>query len=138
MSASSFKNSNERNFKLWLFFVLMIDKQQIFWKKLSRIFVSSLFILKFLWVFEMILYSSAELWFITRFTFYNLTTIIQLSNILIHFNPVIISRDILYALTVTKVKLYIIEDVIVIFCILISSFLSIETKCIFFSKRKRR
>ena len=80
MSAENFKNLNERDFKLLSFSVLIADKQQIFWKKSSRIFIILLFLLKFSRVFKIILYSFADLRFIIRFTFYDLTAIIQLRN----------------------------------------------------------
>ena len=85
MNVESFKNSNERDFKLWSLFVSIIDKQQIFWKESSRIFIILLSLLKFLRAFETISCSSADLWFIIRFTSHDLTAIIQLRNILIHF-----------------------------------------------------
>ena len=70
--------------------------------------------LKFLRIFEITLYSSALLQFITESAFYDLTAIIRLQNILIHFIRTTISRDILYILTITKVRSHIIEDVIAI------------------------
>ena len=85
MSAESFKDSNERDFKLWSLFASIVDKQQIFWKNSSRIFIILLFLLKFSRVFEIISCSSADLWFIIRFAFHDLTAITQLRNILIHF-----------------------------------------------------
>ena len=130
MSAESFKNLNERDFRLWSFFVSITDKQQIFWKRSSRIFIILLFLLKFSRAFEIISCSFANLWFITRFAFYDLTAIIQLRNVLIHFIRTIIFRNIFYALTVTKRESHIIEDVIAISCNLTFSSLSIETKCI--------
>ena len=130
MNVESFKNLNEPDFRLWSFSVLIVDKQQIFWKRSSRIFIIFLFLLKFSRAFEIILYSSANLWFIIRFAFHDLTAIIQLRNILIHFIWTVIFRNILYALTVTKEKLHIIEDVIAISCNFTFSFLSVETKCI--------
>ena len=138
MNVKNFKNLSERDFKLWSFSVSIIDKQQIFWKKLSRIFRTLLFLLKFLQVFEIISCSFANLWFITRFTLHDLTAITQLQNILIHFIRTIIFRDILYVLTITKEKLYIIEDVIAISCNLVFLFLSVETKCIFLLETREK
>ena len=60
MSAESFKDLNKRDLKLWLFFVSIVDKQQIFWKKSSRIFITLLFLLKFSRVFQIISYSFAD------------------------------------------------------------------------------
>ena len=94
--------------------------------------------LKFSWIFEIISCSSADLQFIIRFAFYNLIVIIQLQNILIHFIRTTISRNIFYALIVTKMKLYIIENVIAISCNLIFSSLSIEAKCIFFLETQEK
>ena len=85
MNAESFKDSSERDFKLWSFFILIADKQQKFWKRSSQIFIILLFLLKFLRAFEIILCSSVNLWFIIRSTFHDLTAITQLRNILIHF-----------------------------------------------------
>ena len=85
MSAESFKNLNEWDFKLWSFSVSIADKQQIFWKKSSRIFITLLFLLKFSWAFEIISCSFADLWFITRFASHDLTAVTQLRNILIYF-----------------------------------------------------
>ena len=130
MNAESFTNLSEQDFRLWSFFISIADKQQIFWKRLSRIFIILLFRLKFLWVFEIISCSSADLWFIIRFTFYDLIVIIQLRNILIHFIWTATFRNIFYVLTVTKEELYIIENVIAISYNLTFSSLSVETKCI--------
>ena len=85
MSAESFKNLNERDFRLWSFSALIADKQQVFWKKSSRIFIILLFLLKFLRVFEIISCLFADLWFITRSASHDLTAVTQLRNILIHF-----------------------------------------------------
>ena len=74
--------------------------------------------------------SFANLWFIIRSSFHDLTMIIQLQHILIYFIRTTISRDIFYILNVTKRKSYIIEDVIVISCSFTFSSLSIEAKCI--------
>ena len=79
MNVKNFKNLNEKNFRLWSFFVLIINKQQIFWKKSSRIFI----ILFSCWNSHE--FDFADLWFIIRFAFHDLTAIIQLRNILIHF-----------------------------------------------------
>ena len=130
MNIKSFKDLSEQDLKLWSFSISIIDKQQIFWKNSSRIFIIFLFLLKFSRVFEIISCSFADLWFITRSAFYNLTTIIQLRNILIHFIRTTIFRNILYALIVTKEKSYIIEDVIAISCNFTFSSLSVEAKCI--------
>ena len=138
MSVESFKDLNERNFKLWLLSVSIIDKQQIFWKKSSRIFIIFLFLLKFLEAFEIISYSFANLWFIIWFTFHDLTAITQLRNILIHFIQTVIFRNIFYVLTVTEKRLYIIEDVIVISCNFTFSFLSVEAKCISFLETQKK
>ena len=82
--------------------------------------------------------SSANLWFMIRFEFHDLTAVIQLRNILIYFIRTAIFRNILYILTVTKEELYIIEDVIAISCNLTFSFLLIEAKCIsFFETREK-
>ena len=94
--------------------------------------------LKFSRAFKIILCSFANLWFIIRFTFHNLITVIQLRNILISFIRTIIFRNILYALTVMKKELYIIENVIAILCNLTFLSLSIEMKCIsFFETREK-
>ena len=85
MSAESFKNLNEQDLRLWSFSVSIIDKQQIFWKRSSWIFIALLFLLKFSRAFEIILCSFTDLWFIIRSAFHDLTAIIQLRNILIHF-----------------------------------------------------
>ena len=69
---------------------------------------------------------------------YDLTTIIQLQNILIHFIRTTIFRNMLYALTVTKKKSYIIEDVIAISCNFIFSSLLIEAKCIFLLETQKK
>ena len=130
MKIKSFKNSSERVSRLWSLSVPITDKQQVFWKKSSRIFIILLFLLKFSRAFEIISCSFANLWFITRFAFYDLTAIIQLRNVLIHFIRTIIFRNIFYALTVTKRESHIIEDVIAISCNLIFSFLSVEAKYI--------
>ena len=130
MSAKSFKNLNERNFRLWSFFVSITDKQQIFWKRSSRIFIILLFLLKFSRAFEIISYSFTNLWFIIRSALYDLTAITQLRNILIHFIWIAIFRNILYILTITKEKSYIIEDVIAVSYNFTFLLLSIETKCI--------
>ena len=86
--------------------------------------------MKFSWVFKIILCSSADLWFIIRSAFHDLTAVTQLRNILIHFIRTIISRGILHTLTVLKKESYIIEGVIVILYNLIFLSLSIEAKCI--------
>ena len=138
MNAESFKNLSERDFKLWSFFVSITDKQQIFWTKSSRIFIILLSLLKFLQAFEIISYSFTNLWFITRSAFYDLTTIIQLRNILIHFIRIVIFRNILYILIVTKEKLHIIEDVIAISCNLKFLFLPVEAKCIFLFETREK
>ena len=138
MNAESFKNLNKRNFKLWSFFVSIIDKQQIFWKKSLQIFIILLFLLKFLQVFEIISYSFADLWFIIWSTFHKLTAIIQLRNILIHFIRTTIFWNIFYVLTVTKKKSYIIESVIVISCNFTFSSLSVEAKCIFLLETREK
>ena len=117
---------------------MIIDKQQIFWKRLSQIFIVLFFLLKFSWVFKIISCFSVDLRFITRFAFHDLTGIIQLQNILIHFIRTIISRNILYALIVMKVKAHIIEDVITISCNFTFSLLSVETKCIFFLETQEK
>ena len=137
MNVESFKNLNERDFKSWLFFVLIINKQQIFWKKSSRIFIILLFLLKFLRAFEILLCSFANLWFIIWCAFHDLTTIIQLRNILIHFIRTTIFRNILYALTVTKKRSNIIENVIAILCNFTFLSLSVEAKCIFFRNARK-
>ena len=85
MSAENFKNSSERNFRLWSLFVSITDKQQIFWKRSSRIFIILLSLLKSSRIFEIISCSSADLWFIIRSASHDLTAITQLRNILIHF-----------------------------------------------------
>ena len=95
-------------------------------------------LLKFLWAFEIILCSLADLWFIIRFVFYNLTAIIQLQNILIYFIQTVIFQNNLYVLTVTKVKSHIIEDVIVISCNFTFSSLSIEAKYISFLETREK
>ena len=130
MNVKSFKNLNEQDFRLWSFSVSIIDKQQIFWKRSSRIFIILLFLLKFLRFFKIISCFFANLWFIIRFVLHDLTAIIQLRNNLIHFIWIIISRDIFYVLTVTKEKSHIIEDLIAISCNFIFSSLSVEAKCI--------
>ena len=123
---------------MWSFSVSIVDKQQIFWKESSQIFIALLFLLKFLRVFEILLCFFVNLWFIIRFASHNLTTIIQLRNILIHFIRTTIFRNIFYALIVTKEKSYIIANVIAISCNFKFSSLSIETKCIsFFEKREK-
>ena len=138
LNVESFKDLSERNFKLWSFSVSIADKQQIFWKKSSQIFIILLSLSKFSRVFEIILCLSADLWFINRFTSRDLTAIIQLWNILIHFIRTIIFRNIFYVLTVTKGKSHIIEDVIAISCNFTFLSLSIEAKCIsFFEMRKK-
>ena len=63
--------------------------------------------------------------------------IIQLRNILINFIQTTIFRNIFYALTVTKKKSYIIENVIAISCNFTFSSLSVEAKCFFFKMRKK-
>ena len=131
MNVKSFTNLNEQNFRLWSFFVSIIDKQQIFWKKVSRIFIILLFLLTFSRFFEIISCSFINLWFIIRSPLHDLITIIQLRNILIHFIRTAIFRNILYVLTVTKEKLHIIENVMTISCNFTFSLLSVETKCIF-------
>ena len=138
MSIESFKNLNERDFRLWLLFVLIIDKQQIFWKRSSWIFITLLFLLKFSWVFEIISCFSVNLWFITRFASHDLITITQLRNILIYFIRTIIFRNILYVLTVTKERSYIIKIVIAISYNFTFSSLSIETKCISFLETRKK
>ena len=138
MNAESFKNLNERDFKLWSFSVSIIDKQQICWKKSSRIFIALLFLLKFSQAFEIILCSFADLWFIIRFSSHDLTAVTQLRNILIHFIRTTISRDIFYALTVIKRGLYIIENVIAISCNFTFSSLLVEAKCIFFLETRKK
>ena len=115
---------------MWLLSVSITDEQQIFWKRLSRIFIALLFLLKLLWVFEIISYLFVDLWFIIQFASYNLIAITQLRNILIHFIRTAIFRNIFYALTVMKRRSYIIEDVIAISCNYIFLSLSIRTKCI--------
>ena len=138
MKIKSFKNSSERVSRLWSLSVPITDKQQVFWKKSSRIFIILLFLLKFSRAFEIISCSFANLWFITRFAFYDLTAIIQLRNVLIHFIRTIIFRNIFYALTVTKEKSHIIEDVIAISCNFTFSPLSIEAKYIFFLETRKK
>ena len=138
MNVKSFKNLNERNFKLESFSVLIADKQQIFWKKSSRIFIIFLSLLKFLRAFEIISCSFIDLWFIIQSALHDLTTIIQLQNILIYFIRTAIFRNIFYVLTVTKEKSHIIEDVIAISCNFTFSSLSVETKCIFFFRNARK
>ena len=130
MNAESFTNLSERDFRLWSLSVSITDKQQIFWKRSSWIIIILLFLLKFSWIFEIILCSSADLWFIIRFAFYNLTATIQLRNILIHFIRTTIFWNILYALIVMKRESYIIEDVIAISCNFTSLLLLIRAKCI--------
>ena len=134
----SFKHLSERNFNIWLFSISITDKQQIFWKRSSRIFIILLFLLRFLRVFEIISCSFANLWLITRSAFHDLTTIIQLRIILIHSIRTIIFRDIPYILTVTKRKLYIIEGVIATSCNFKFSSLSVETKWIFLFERQEK
>ena len=85
MKIKSFKNLSERDSRLWSFSVSIVDKQQIFWKRSSRIFVILLFLLKFSRAFEIISCFFANLWFIIQSAFHDLTAIIQLRNILIHF-----------------------------------------------------
>ena len=123
---------------MWSLFILIADKQQIFWKRSSRIFIILLFLLKFSRVFKIILCSFTDLWFIIRSALHNLTAITQLRNILIHFIWTMIFRNTLYALTVTKERSYIIEDVIAISCNLIFSSLSIEAKCVSFFETRRK
>ena len=67
-----------------------------------------------------------------------MTAIIQLQNILIHFIRTVIFRDILYTLTVTKVRSHIIEDVIAISCNFTFSLLSIEAKYISFLETRKK
>ena len=117
---------------------MIIDKQQVFWKRASRIFIILLFLLKFSRAFEIISCSFINLWFIIRFTFHDLTAVIQLRNILIHFIRTTIFRDIFYASTVTKERSYIIEGVIAISCNYTFSFLSIKTKCISFLQMREK
>ena len=117
---------------------MIIDKQQIFWKRSSRIFMIFLFLLKFSWVFEIISYSFADLWFIIRSAFHDLTAIIQLRNILIHFIWTAIFRNIFYILIVTKEESHIIKNVIAISCNLTFSFLSVEAKYIFFFETREK
>ena len=138
MSIESFKSLNIQNFRLWSFSISITDKQQIFWKKSLRIFIAFLSLLKFSRAFEIISCSFINLWFITRFASHDLTAIIQLRNILIHFIRTIIFRNIFYALTVTKEKLHIIENVIVISCNFTFSSLSVEAKCIFFLETQKK
>ena len=138
MSVESFKNLNERDLKLWSFFVSITDKQQIFWKKSSRIFIILLFLSKFSQAFKIISCSFADLWFIIRSAFRDLTAIIQLRNILIHFIWTIIFWNILYILTVTKEESHIIEGVIATSCNFTFSSLSIETKCISFLETREK
>ena len=57
---------------------------------------------------------------------------------MIHFIRTITFQNILYALTVTKRKLHIIENVIAISCNLTFSSLSIEAKCIFFLETRKK
>ena len=57
---------------------------------------------------------------------------------MIYFIRTTIFRNILYTLTVTKVKLYIIEDVIAISCNFTFLFLSIETKYIFLFETREK
>ena len=138
MNAENFKNLNERDFRLRSFSVSITDKQQIFWKKLLRIFIVLLFLLKFLRVFKIISCLFADLWFIIRSAFHDLTAVIQLRNSLIHFIRRAIFRDIFYVLTITTKKSHIIENAIAISCNLTFSFLSVETKYIFlFETRKK-
>ena len=138
MNVKSFKDLNERKFKLWSFTVSIADKQQVFWKNSSRIFIILLSLQKFSRAFIIISCSFINLWFITRFVFHDLTAVIQLQDILIYFIRTVISRDILYALIITKMKSYIIEDVIAISCNFTFSPLSVETKCIsFFETREK-
>ena len=138
MNVKNFKNLNEWNFKLWSFFVSITDKQQVFWKDLSWIFIVLLFLLKFSRAFKIISCLFINLWFIIRFVSHDLTAITQLRNILIYFIRIKNFRDILYALTVTKRELYIIENVIAISCNLKFSLLSIETKCISLFKTREK
>ena len=130
MNVENFKNLNEQNFGLWLLSVLITNKQQIFWKRSSLIFITLLFLLKFSRAFEIILCFSANLWFITRSAFHNLIAITQLRNILIHFIRTVIFRNIFYVLTVMKKESYIIDNVIAISCNLTFLSLSIEIKYI--------
>ena len=130
LSAESLKNLSKRDFRLWSFSVSIADKQQIFWKRSLRIFIILLFLSKFSRAFEIISCSFTNLWFIIRSAFRDLTAIIQLRNNLIYFIWTTIFRNILYALTVTKEKSHIIEDVIVISCNFTFSPLSVEAKCI--------
>ena len=132
------KNLNEQDFKLWLLFDSIIDKQQIFWKRLSRIFIILLSLLKFSRAFEIISCFFANLWFITRSAFHDLTAIIQLRNILIHFIRTTIFRNLFYVLTITKEKLYIIEGVIATLFNLTFSLLSVEAKCIFLLETREK
>ena len=93
---------------------------------------------KFSRAFEIISCSFTNLWFIIQFASRDLTVIIQLQNILIHFIRTTIFRNILYVLTVTKERSHIIENVIAILCNLTFSPLSVETKCIsLFETRKK-
>ena len=138
MNAESFKNLNKQDFKLWSFSILIIDKQQIFWKKSSRIIIILLFLLKFSRVFKIILCSFTNLWFIIRFALHDLTAITQLRNILIHFIRTTIFRNIFYVLTVMKRRSHIIEDVIAISCNLTFSSLSVEAKCISFFEMQKK
>ena len=138
LNAESFKNLNKRDFRLWLLSVSIIDKQQVFWKKSPRKFIALLFLSKFLRAFEIISCFSANLWFIIRSASRDLTAIIQLRNILIHFIQITISRNILYALIVTKEKSYIIESVIAISCNFTFSSLSVEAKCISFLETREK
>ena len=138
MNNENFKNLNERDFRLWSFFISITDKQRIFWKKSLWIFIILLFLLKFSQAFEIILYSFADLWFIIQFALYDLTVIIQLRNVLIHFIRIIIFRDIFYVLIVTEKKSHIIKDVIAISCNLTSSLLSIEAKYISFLETRKK
>ena len=138
LNAENFKNLNERDFRLWSFSVSIIDKQQIFWKKSSRIFITLLSLLKFLRTFKIISCSFINLWFIIRFAFHELTAVIQLRNILIHFIQTTIFRNILYILTVTKEKSYIFENVIAISCNFTFLSLSVEAKCIFLFETREK
>ena len=138
MNAESFKNLSERDFKLWSFSVSITDKQQIFWKRSSRIFIILLFLLKFSQVFEIISYSFTDLWFIIRSALHNLTTITQLRNILIYFIRTIIFWNIFYVLTITKERSHIIEDVIAISFNLTFLLLSVEARCISFLERRKK
>ena len=138
MNAKNFKNLNERDFRLWSLFVLIVDKQSIFWKRSSQIFIILLFLLKFSQVFKIISCSFADLWFIIRFAFHDLTIIIQSQNILIYFIRTAIFRNIFYALTVTKIKLHIIENALQPLSILYSHLHQSKQNAFFFSKCERR